>query len=526
MSLQYHLRVGTPLIWVNSEEPERVLDAVCNEPRRKVYKLDPFDGLVVNMDGKWRKCIVKKEDGTEGPTSDFNMSFIHVFENKGTFFIPNAHLMAKDFLAVFAGLQDRYRQSYQVNNADNLPMQVVLVSATGEIPPEIARQVAVVDFEMPSPEELAHITAEVVASSSIELLGSEPREIAKVVSAGVGLSESEFMQSLLMSVRHTNKIDADYINNFKRDKIKAGGVLEIRRPKVSLDSIGGLDNAKEMIRNVVWMWENPEAVEEFNLIPIHRILLVGVPGSGKSFLCEAVASELGFELAKFGVSSMMTKWIGESERNMRMAFRQVRSMAPIVCWVDELGRDLSGSGVSNDGGTTDRVHGEFLTGLQELPDTVLFMAAANRISGLPPEMLRADRFDKIMFVGFPTAAERADIFKVHLGERAGEFDLEELAGATTTFTGAEIKSLIIETRSKISPVEQRQITTADIVSRAPQQRNRVWLRHRAEMVDMYQRALIEFEWASTAQQGEAAQYISGNIGTQKQVIGRTNSINF
>src|SRR5690606_27736174 len=150
------------------------------------------------------------------------------------------------------------------------------------------------------------------------------------------------------SVRDYSVISPKVVKDFKSSKIKAGGVLEIIEPKMSLDDIGGLDRAKEIINAIVWSWTNPTEAEKFGITPIRRMLMIGVPGTGKSAICEATASTLGLELAKFGVSSMMNKFIGESERNMRLAFKQIKAMAPLVIWDDEIGRDLSGSGSMND----------------------------------------------------------------------------------------------------------------------------------------------------------------------------------
>jgi SpoVK/Ycf46/Vps4 family AAA+-type ATPase len=253
-------------------------------------------------------------------------------------------------------------------------------------------------------------------------------------------------------------------------------------------------------------------------MPLRRVLFVGVPGTGKSAICEATASSLNLDLAKFGVSQMMDKFIGESEKRMRAAFSQLRAMAPLVVWMDELGRDLSVGDYQGDGGTTSRVHGEFLTGIQELPDNVLLMAAANQIGHISPEMLRADRFDKIMFVGLPSMEERVGIFGIHLGEDADQFDLESLASQSDTFTGAEIKALIREAKFKISVKEKRKITQKDIESLIPSQQNRMWIKHKETVLDMYKRAIAEWDWASSKQLEDAAKLFGAAKGKRSNVV--------
>jgi SpoVK/Ycf46/Vps4 family AAA+-type ATPase len=342
--------------------------------------------------------------------------------------------------------------------------------------------------------------------------------MSKVVKAGLGLSEQEFIQVSLLSLSENKTVDPSYIAKWKMDRVKQGGILEIRRPSISLDQIGGLDLAKELIENVVWTWNNPEEAAELDIMPLRRVLFVGVPGTGKSAICEATASSLDLDLAKFGVSQMMDKFIGESEKRMRSAFAQLRAMAPLVVWMDELGRDLSVGDYQGDGGTTSRVHGEFLTGIQELPSNVLLMAAANQIGHISPEMLRADRFDKIMFVGLPSLEERIGIFNIHLGKDAGRFNLETLAEMSDTFTGAEIKAVIREARFKISVKDKRKIEQSDIESLIPLQQNRMWVKHRSTVTDMYQRAIAEWDWASSAQLEDAQKILGLNKPKTRQTV--------
>ena len=182
-------------------------------------------------------------------------------------------------------------------------------------------------------------------------------------------------------------------------------------------------------------------------------------------------------------------------------------MAPLCVWIDEFGRDLSGGSSSShvDGGTTDRVHGEFLTGLQELPENVFLMCAANQLEHLKPEMLRADRFDKIMFVGLPSFDERRAIVSIYLAniDTPHEYNLDAIAHSTQYFTGAEIKSLIKEVKFYISSSELRPINTQDIVNYAPKMRNILWNKSRPMIQDLYKTAIDQWDWASTDQLKDA-----------------------
>lgn len=521
MELIQHLRIGSPLIWVNTVEPDRVVELVTHVSNRAVFRLDAFDGLVVWRDNEWKIVLVEigsqqTDDLQEVQCYNLEQALQHIIENNGCFILENAHLVAEKLMGLFSGMYSKYRKAVYANNIDLLGPQFVAMSCTDEIPPELVHIFAPVTPGYPSEGELSYICAEIFGKDSSIVDSSV--DMSKVVKAGLGLSEQEFIQVSLLSLSENKTVDPSYIAKWKMDRVKQGGILEIRRPSISLDQIGGLDLAKELIENVVWTWNNPEEAAELDIMPLRRVLFVGVPGTGKSAICEATASSLDLDLAKFGVSQMMDKFIGESEKRMRSAFAQLRAMAPLVVWMDELGRDLSVGDYQGDGGTTSRVHGEFLTGIQELPSNVLLMAAANQIGHISPEMLRADRFDKIMFVGLPSLEERIGIFNIHLGKDAGRFNLETLAEMSDTFTGAEIKAVIREARFKISVKDKRKIEQSDIESLIPLQQNRMWVKHRSTVTDMYQRAIAEWDWASSAQLEDAQKILGLNKPKTRQTV--------
>lgn len=521
MELIQHVRIGTPLIWVNTTEPERITELICSSVNKEVYRLDPFHGLMVWKDDGWKIVLVELGSEQEGdfreiPCNNLEVAVDHVIKHNGCFIIENAHTIAENLVGLFSGIYGTYRQAILANDVKLVGPQFVALSCTDEVPKELAKHFVVTSPGYPTETDLAYLCTQIFSKDSS--ICSSDVDMSLVAKSGLGLTEQEFIQVSMLSLNTTQTVDPAFIAKWKMDRVKRGGILEIRRPKISLDQIGGLDLAKELIDNVVWTWNNPAEAAELDIMPLRRVLFVGVPGTGKSAICEATASTLNLDLAKFGVSQMMDKFIGESEKRMRAAFAQLRAMAPLVVWMDELGRDLSVGDYQGDGGTTSRVHGEFLTGIQELPDNVLLMAAANQIGHISPEMLRADRFDKIMFVGLPSMEERVSIFKIHLDKDADRFDLETLAAMTDTFTGAEIKALIREVRFKVSVRDKRKINQADVESLIPAQQNRMWTKHNSTVVEMYKRAITEWDWASSAQLEDAAKILGGPKGGKRQTV--------
>jgi SpoVK/Ycf46/Vps4 family AAA+-type ATPase len=280
-----------------------------------------------------------------------------------------------------------------------------------------------------------------------------------------------------------------------------------------------------MILDAKWVVDNEDEARTYGIVPTRRFLLLGIPGTGKSMICESAAHQLGYGLVQVGIARALNSFIGQSEANIRSMFDQIERLAPIVAWVDEIGRDLSGGSSSNytDGGTTSRVHGEFLTRMQDLDPRVFFFAAANGLDHLSPEMLRAGRWDKMIYVGFPAYAERSAIFRMHLENLPNDFNYDQLAEATACWTGAEIVSAINETKNRIVPREHRPITHNDLGHTISTVKNLIWIKARTLVVESYRTALEQYEWASTAQYQEAhsiARGIAPNVNkTSRTVIG-------
>jgi SpoVK/Ycf46/Vps4 family AAA+-type ATPase len=176
--------------------------------------------------------------------------------------------------------------------------------------------------------------------------------------------------------------------------------------------------------------------------------MLGVQGCGKSLCAKAVSSLWQLPLLRFDMGRMFGSLVGSSEENVRRAINVAESVAPTILWVDEIDKAFAGSQGSGatDGGTTARVFGTFLTWLSEKTAPVFVVATANDISQLPPELMRKGRLDEIFFVDLPSAAERADIFRIHLARRQrdpAQFDLDQLAAGSKDFSGAEIEQAII-----------------------------------------------------------------------------------
>lgn len=239
--------------------------------------------------------------------------------------------------------------------------------------------------------------------------------------------------------------DIKHVLDRKAQLIREGGLLEYYPSEDNQYELGGFSKLKGWLERAT-VGFSPQA-EALNLHPPRGILLVGVPGCGKSLAAKAVARFWKLPLLKLDAGRLFDKYIGESEKNFRKAISLAESMAPAVFWIDEIEKGMvAGGSGEGDAGLSRRLFGAFLTWLQEKRQTVFVVATANNLSALPPELLRKGRFDEIFFVDLPNPEERKTILSIQLGLRKQEaqgFDLDKIASACEGFSGAEIEQAVV-----------------------------------------------------------------------------------
>lgn len=235
----------------------------------------------------------------------------------------------------------------------------------------------------------------------------------------------------------------------------------------SFNNVGGLGNLKR------WLLQRNQAftqkARDFGLPNPRGVMLVGVPGCGKSLCAKAVAAAWEKPLLKFDLGRVFGSLVGESEERMRKALEVAEGVAPAVLWIDELEKGLSGIGGGGDSGVATRVFGNLLTWMEEKRKPVFVVATANDITRLPPELLRKGRFDEVFFVDLPTPRERAEILIIHLSRRQRDpsaFDLRRIVEVTDGFSGAELEEVVIDGLYAAFPSEDKKLTTAHLVEAA------------------------------------------------------------
>jgi len=346
---------------------------------------------------------------------------------------------------------------------------LIIVSPVLLIPPELEKEITVVDVPFPDAKELHDLLAQMArpleADRKLKIEAGEDLE-ERVVQAALGLTESEaanVFAKVMVEDRVLNDDDIPRILDEKRQIIRKTGLLEYYQRTEDLTSVGGLEALK------VWLSSRDgafsERAREFGLPEPKGLLLLGVQGCGKSLAAKAIASAWRLPLLRLDVGAVMNAYVGSSEENMRKAIRISESLAPCILWLDEIEKGFSGLGGNQDGGTTARVFATFLTWMQEKTKPVFVIATANSIERLPPEMLRKGRFDEIFFVDLPSAEERREIFAIHLSRRnrfPEQFDLERLAETSAGMSGAEIEAAVIEALWHAFP-ENREVLQDDLL---------------------------------------------------------------
>ena len=273
-------------------------------------------------------------------------------------------------------------------------------------------------------------------------------EVERLLSHLRGFTLLEAEKTLTRAIVEDGALTLDdiaHVVEAKRKVVEQDGLLEYYPAEAGLERVADLVGFKAWLAARTAVVTRPAQARERGLPFPKGVLLLGVPGCGKSLAAKAVSAEWGLPLLRFDPSALYNKYIGETEKNLARATAAAERMAPVVLWIDELEKAFA-SGGSEDGGVSQRVLGSFLSWMQERTADVFIMATANDVQRLPPEFLRKGRFDEVFFVDLPDAATRAEIFRIHLGARDLDpeaFPLDELAAATPDFSGSEVEQVVV-----------------------------------------------------------------------------------
>lgn len=450
------LRARFPFVHITTYEEERLINdlkRIVNTPElihtpRRVYTWKLTEGFR-SQEGLIQENTLEKEGA---------LKFIRDNVEAAIFIILDFHVFCEKvngtadytIIRLLKDLMPDLKQSFN-------PKNVIFVSPDFNVPDDLKKDVTVMDFELPSEDEIGVVLDEMIKSNSggnlqIDLNDKEKESLKK---AAVGLTLQEAENAFARAMVNNSCLNGDDVELVLKEKsqvIKKNDLLEYIDSEIDIDDVGGLENLKKWLRKRDKSWLSSAKV--YGLPAPKGVLLTGVPGCGKSLIAKSISSMWHLPLLRFDVSKVFNMYVGNSESNMREAIKTAEAIAPCILWIDEIEKGFSGLGNNGDSGTSSRIFGTFLSWMQEKTKPVFVVATANNISSLPSEMMRKGRFDEIFFIDLPTFNERKQIFKVHLESRLkdsfviGNFIVDEnslnhLASLTEGFGGAEIEQIVI-----------------------------------------------------------------------------------
>ena len=368
-----------------------------------------------------------------------------------------------------------------------------IVSSVVNVPEAIRQFVSYLYIELPKDEEIKELIEAHVKVNNDD--GFEKRGGMEELKASLkGMTAFEIDRTLDMAMSKNGNLtpeDTEMINQQKKNMVKNSGVLELIDTPESIESIGGVEVLKDYLERKSKVFKQLTEAERFGVATPKGVFLVGMPGCGKSLCAKATATQFGTNLLKLDMGSMMGKYVGESEGNLRKAIRIAEAAAPCVLWIDEIEKAFSGIGGNNDVMT--RMFGHFLSWMQEKKSPVYVFATANNADKLPPELKRKGRFDEIFCVNLPNQEERRDIFKVHIGKKKEkdciieikENDFGQLAKATEGFNGADIEAVVNEAVERCFLAEGKdQVLTSKIILEVAKDTKSIYRSCKAQIEDM------------------------------------------
>ena len=329
---------------------------------------------------------------------------------------------------------------------------VIIVSSVLKVPQELEMYVSYLDIPIPEEDEINQLIDEHVEVNCYDNFKDEDRK--KLMPSLKGMTNFEIDRMLDMAMSSNGSLSAEdtaMILQQKKSMVKKSGLLELIDTPASLKDIGGLDALKDYLKNKSKVIADLPKAMEFGVSIPKGVFIVGMPGCGKSLCAKASAALFNTPLLKLDMGSMMGKYVGESEGNLRKAIKIAEAAAPCVLWIDEIEKAFSGVGGNNDNDIMKRMFGYFLSWMQEKNSCVYVIATANKIKDLPLELKRKGRFDEIFCVNLPNKEERKKIFKIHIDKKKKKLDkaaLNSVCQITEGFNGADIESVVNEAMEK------------------------------------------------------------------------------
>ena len=451
---------GRPLTYIRSAEELRVA-RVLREVGRRLFASAPVPVWTWSLTEGMRR----EEDGdTEARAHDPRavLDFIATHEDPAIFHLKDFHEPLRESPDVRRRLRDLYEACLDQRKF------VVITSPVRFIPEEVERSLAFFELRPPDLIELVEFLRDEVQQISTHDSGAEASEatLYQIASALQGLTLDESRHALRRALAANRGLGAESIPALLEEKrllVNRSGIIQYVADSTSIGEVGGLEDLKAWLLERRRLFQQRDSVST-DIVP-KGILVMGIPGCGKSLCVKATASYFELPLYRIDMIEIFSGRHGKPEGAFVEACRTLEDLAPAVLWFDEIEMGITST---DSGGEQGRIFAFFLTWMQEKPRGLFVAATANRIDLLPAEMIRKGRFDEVFFVDLPLSHERIEIFKIHLSNRgvdATRINFDQLTDFTNGWNGAEIEQCVVSALTT-ARLADREVNDDDLLSAA------------------------------------------------------------
>jgi len=406
LELRKLIDVNTPIIYIQNYDFWRVDEVIKKAVGQEVVEngmIEEWSPALGRTDFITKRAMV--DDSRYQSLTD-TLSELYLMQIEQQIHLPDRYLVIKD---ACQELQDNKVISYlhligQRRLYDEyFNTTIFIIDSEIVIPKEIEKYVSIFDIPFPNEKEINKLIDKHAEMNEYKRISPKDREA--LMPTLRGLFEFEIDRMLDFALSNNGSLeekDRDTLLRQKKAIVKRSGSLELVETNERLEDIGGLENLKNYLKKKSVVVSNLGEAEANGVETPKGILIVGMPGCGKSLCAKATATQFKQPLLKLDMGSMMKSLLGESEASLRKALKIAEAAAPCVLWIDEIEKGFSGVDEKNQhNDSLMRMYGYFLSWMQEKKSPVYVVATANNVENLPPELKRKGRFDEIFCVKLP-----------------------------------------------------------------------------------------------------------------------------
>jgi SpoVK/Ycf46/Vps4 family AAA+-type ATPase len=444
---------GRPLTYIRSAEEQRVARVL----REVSLGLSSTPVWIWSLTEGMHRDAEAAQPGTHSPRAA--LDFIAAYQDAAIFHLKDFHEPLRESPEIRRRLRDLYESCLDRRKF------VVISSPVRSIPEEVERSLLYLELRPPDVVELVDFLRDELAQTPAS--GAAPdtsdANLSQLARSLQGLTLDEARYALRRALNASPRLGPESIPALLEEKrllVNRSGTVEFIAEGGSMGNIGGLEGLKKWLTERRKLFQMRDTLSA-DIAP-KGLLMMGIPGCGKSLSVKAIASYFGLPLYRIDMIEIFSGRHGKPEGAFVAACKMLEDMAPAVLWFDEIEMGITST---ESGGEQGRIFAFFLTWMQEKTRGLFVAATANRIDLLPAEMIRKGRFDEVFFVDLPFEDEQIDIFKIHLSRRGVDpalFNLEQLTKFTVGWTGAEIEQAVISaiTRARLA---DRELSGQDLI---------------------------------------------------------------